>query len=57
MKALNVFYYLTYEDAVDIDAIKDENEKISVVTQINNFGQVSVNQKKAYIKKKKSNNF
>ncbi|EGR30597.1 hypothetical protein IMG5_128290 [Ichthyophthirius multifiliis] len=36
---LNKFYYLTYEDAIDIDSIKDENYKIGIESQIINFGQ------------------
>ena len=37
--ALNVFYYCTYEGAVDLDAIKDESEREAVEGMINNFGQ------------------
>ncbi|KAF2070943.1 hypothetical protein CYY_007734 [Polysphondylium violaceum] len=37
--ALNVFYYLTYEGAVNIDAITDPVEKAATIAQINNFGQ------------------
>eukprot|EP01133_Synstelium_polycarpum_P015508 gene15508-18419_t len=37
--ALNVFYYLTYEGAVNIDAITDVVEKAATIAQINNFGQ------------------
>jgi WD40 repeat protein len=36
---LNVFYYLTYEGAVDIDAITDPVQKAATIAQINNFGQ------------------
>ena len=39
VKAQNVFYYLTYEDVVDVNAIADPMEKRSIVSQINNFGQ------------------
>ncbi len=39
VKALNVFYYLTYEGQVDLDAIDDPMRKASIVAQINNFGQ------------------
>lgn len=35
----NVFYYLTYEGAVDLDNISDEAERKSIETQITNFGQ------------------
>ena len=37
--AHNVFYYLTYEGAVDLDAIEDENERKATESQIDNFGQ------------------
>lgn len=39
VKAHNVFYYLTYEGAVDIDAIQDPIERTSVQEQIFHFGQ------------------
>ena len=39
VKATNVFYYLTYEGAIDIDAIQDPVERRSIEDQINNFGQ------------------
>ena len=35
----NVFYYLTYEGAVDLDAIEDPQERLAIETQIVNFGQ------------------
>ena len=35
----NVFYYLTYEGAVDLDAIEDPQERLAIETQILNFGQ------------------
>jgi WD40 repeat protein len=38
-KAYNVFYYLTYEGAVDLDKIQDPLLKKSIETQISNFGQ------------------
>ena len=37
--ACNVFYYLTYEGAVDVDAIDDERERASIEAQIVEFGQ------------------
>lgn len=37
--AMNLFYYLTYEGAVDIDTITDAVEKQGIIDQINNFGQ------------------
>ncbi|KAL5005989.1 hypothetical protein ScPMuIL_017147 [Solemya velum] len=38
-EALNVFFYCTYEGAVDLDAIKDDNERKVLEGMINNFGQ------------------
>ncbi|ETO35574.1 WDFY family member 4 [Reticulomyxa filosa] len=40
VEALNVFYYLTYEGAEDLEAIEDEVEKQGKIAHINNFGQV-----------------
>ncbi|ETO16243.1 hypothetical protein RFI_21112 [Reticulomyxa filosa] len=40
VEALNVFYYLTYEGAEDLEAIEDEIEKQAKIAHINNFGQV-----------------
>ncbi|KNC49528.1 WD repeat and FYVE domain-containing protein 3 [Thecamonas trahens ATCC 50062] len=37
--AKNVFYPLTYEGAVDIDAIDDEIQRVATITQISNYGQ------------------
>ena len=34
-----VFYYLTYEGAIDIDSIEDEGQRRATEAQINNFGQ------------------
>ncbi|KAJ2449986.1 hypothetical protein EV183_004577 [Coemansia sp. RSA 2336] len=39
VKAHNVFYYLTYEGAVNIDAVQDPVERASIESQINYFGQ------------------
>uniref|UniRef100_A0A2I4B951 Neurobeachin-like protein 2 n=1 Tax=Austrofundulus limnaeus TaxID=52670 RepID=A0A2I4B951_AUSLI len=39
VKALNVFYYCTYEGAVDLDAIANENERKALEGIISNFGQ------------------
>ncbi|KAJ3287848.1 Neurobeachin-like protein 2 [Rhizoclosmatium sp. JEL0117] len=39
VKANNVFYYLTYEGAINIDQIQDPVERRSIEDQINNFGQ------------------
>ena len=38
-KAVNVFHYLTYADAVNIDSIADSIEKQSIIAQIGNYGQ------------------
>ncbi|XP_065523059.1 neurobeachin-like protein 2 isoform X4 [Lathamus discolor] len=37
--ALNVFYYCTYEGAVDLDAIADETQRKALEGIISNFGQ------------------
>lgn len=39
VRAHNVFYFLTYEDAINIDTIKDPIQRQSIEDQINNFGQ------------------
>jgi factor associated with neutral sphingomyelinase activation len=39
LKNDNLFYYLTYEGAVEIDKITDPAEKLSIELQINEFGQ------------------
>ncbi|XP_030052735.1 neurobeachin-like protein 2 isoform X1 [Microcaecilia unicolor] len=39
VEALNVFYYCTYEGAVDLDAIADEAERKALEGIISNFGQ------------------
>ena len=43
-QALNVFFYLTYDDAIDLDALKDmsANDLAGLTAQINNFGQMPV---------------
>ncbi|XP_071942779.1 neurobeachin-like protein 1 [Antedon mediterranea] len=38
-EALNVFYYCTYEGAVDLDAIDNEFDRVALEGMINNFGQ------------------
>lgn len=40
IKAHNVFYYLTYEGSLDLDSIKDLNERYSLEVQIMEFGQI-----------------
>ncbi|KAM4698293.1 neurobeachin-like protein 1 [Rhinophrynus dorsalis] len=39
VKALNVFYYCSYEGAVDLDAIPQEKDRKALEGMINNFGQ------------------
>lgn len=39
VRSLNVFHHLTYEGAVDIDAIEDPVQRNATVGIINNFGQ------------------
>ncbi|KAL4635789.1 neurobeachin-like protein 1 [Arapaima gigas] len=39
VEALNVFYYCTYEGAVDLDAITNEKERKALEGMISNFGQ------------------
>lgn len=36
---LNLFYYLTYEDSIDLSALQDEQVRISKEAQIMHFGQ------------------
>eukprot|EP00002_Diphylleia_rotans_P023924 TRINITY_DN4715_c0_g1_i2.p1 TRINITY_DN4715_c0_g1~~TRINITY_DN4715_c0_g1_i2.p1 ORF type:complete len:2872 (-),score=521.03 TRINITY_DN4715_c0_g1_i2:1126-9741(-) len=38
-EAYNVFYYLTYENAVDMDSIDDPMRRDAIESQIKNFGQ------------------
>eukprot|EP01127_Copromyxa_protea_P013582 TRINITY_DN3680_c0_g2_i1.p1 TRINITY_DN3680_c0_g2~~TRINITY_DN3680_c0_g2_i1.p1 ORF type:complete len:1361 (+),score=262.05 TRINITY_DN3680_c0_g2_i1:328-4083(+) len=38
----NLFYYLTYEGAIDLDSIEDKVERDSVERQIRDFGQTPV---------------
>jgi len=35
---LNTFFYLTYDDGYDFDKIMDPQTRISVETQVINFG-------------------
>uniref|UniRef100_A0A6B2EDM8 Putative lysosomal trafficking regulator lyst n=1 Tax=Phlebotomus kandelakii TaxID=1109342 RepID=A0A6B2EDM8_9DIPT len=39
IEALNVFYYCSYEGAVDLDKINDPKEREAIEGMINNFGQ------------------
>ncbi|CAI5483770.1 unnamed protein product [Closterium sp. Yama58-4] len=42
VQADNVFYYLTYEGAVDIDAITDQTRRTAIEQQIAAFGQTPI---------------
>lgn len=42
LQAANIFYYLTYEGAVDLDTMEDELQKSAIEDQIANFGQTSI---------------
>ncbi|KAJ4967218.1 hypothetical protein NE237_019067 [Protea cynaroides] len=42
VEAANIFYYLTYEGAVDLDTIEDELQKSAIEDQIANFGQTPI---------------
>ncbi|CAA2974013.1 BEACH domain-containing B isoform X1 [Olea europaea subsp. europaea] len=42
VEAANIFYYLTYEGAVDLDTMEDELQKSAIEDQIANFGQTSI---------------
>lgn len=39
VKALNTFYYLTYENSIDWDSITNEKQRISLESQAIHFGQ------------------
>ena len=39
IEAQNVFFHLTYADAIDIDAITDKVQRNATIAQINHFGQ------------------
>ena len=38
VKSLNTFFYLTYDDLIDLDKIQEPHQRISIETQIINFG-------------------
>ena len=40
IRATNVFYYLTYEGAVNLDSITNPTDRAAIESQIINFGQV-----------------
>uniref|UniRef100_A0A673BB55 Neurobeachin-like protein 2 n=1 Tax=Sphaeramia orbicularis TaxID=375764 RepID=A0A673BB55_9TELE len=50
VEALNVFYYCTYEGAVDLDAITDEKERKALEGMISNFGQTPCQLLKVHIR-------
>ncbi|CAF3278946.1 unnamed protein product [Rotaria socialis] len=39
VRAVNVFYYLTYEGTVNLDSITNPTDRTAIETQIRNFGQ------------------
>lgn len=42
LQAANIFYYLTYEGAVDLDNMEDELQRSAIEDQIANFGQTPI---------------
>lgn len=42
IQAANIFYYLTYEGAVDLDTMDDELQRSAIEDQIANFGQTPI---------------
>ncbi|XP_075088788.1 BEACH domain-containing protein B isoform X2 [Nicotiana tabacum] len=42
VEAANIFYYLTYEGAVDLDTMDDELQRSAIEDQIANFGQTPI---------------
>ncbi|CAN4122405.1 unnamed protein product [Withania somnifera] len=42
VEAANIFYYLTYEGAVDLDTMDDDLQRSAIEDQIANFGQTPV---------------
>ncbi|XP_062098924.1 BEACH domain-containing protein B isoform X2 [Humulus lupulus] len=42
VEAANVFYYLTYEGAVDLDTMEDDLQRSAIEDQIANFGQTPI---------------
>ena len=39
VKAMNVFHHLTYEGAVDLEAMEDPMQRLATISTIQNFGQ------------------
>lgn len=42
LQAGNIFYYLTYEGAVDLESMEDELQRSAIEDQIANFGQTPI---------------
>lgn len=42
LQAANIFYYLTYEGAVDLEIMDDELQRQAIEDQIANFGQTPI---------------
>ncbi|KAK4434240.1 BEACH domain-containing protein B [Sesamum alatum] len=42
VEAANIFYYLTYEGAVDLDNMEDDLQRSAIEDQIANFGQTPI---------------
>ena len=42
VEAHNVFYYLTYEGAVDVHTLTDQHQKTAIEAQIKEFGQTPI---------------
>lgn len=42
IQAANIFYYLTYEGAVDLETMEDELQRSAIEDQIANFGQTPI---------------
>ncbi|XP_057426071.1 BEACH domain-containing protein B isoform X2 [Lotus japonicus] len=42
VEAANIFYYLTYEEAVDLETMEDDLQRSAIEDQIANFGQTPI---------------
>ncbi|XP_014501021.1 BEACH domain-containing protein B isoform X2 [Vigna radiata var. radiata] len=42
VEAANIFYYLTYEGAVDLETMEDDMQRAAIEDQIANFGQTPI---------------
>lgn len=55
VESLNIFYFLTYEDAIDINLYETVMERNAVLDQINEYGQIPKQLfKKTHLEKKKN---